>query len=226
MTKGKGTLLVVLGLLLLAAALLLTVQNMQTELQAGESSAQVLGQLAAAVPENAPTAEPQREQRLPDDSVEEALTEVLQQPEYVRFPEMEMPVVEVEGNSYVCTLRIPELGLELPVMSDWSYPQLKIAPCRYQGSAYQNDLIIIAHNYASHFGHLKELLPGAEVTVTDMAGNLFCYAVAETEILAPHQVEALENTDYPLTLLTCTLGGRTRVTVRCEKVGDIPAEIQ
>lgn len=149
-----------------------------------------------------------------------------QQPEYVRFPEMEMPVVEVEGNSYVCTLRIPELGLELPVMSDWSYPQLKIAPCRYQGSAYQNDLIIIAHNYASHFGHLKELLPGAEVTVTDMAGNLFCYAVAETEILAPHQVEALENTDYPLTLLTCTLGGRTRVTVRCEKVGDIPAEIQ
>lgn len=154
----------------------------------------------------------------------DALPEAVWQPDYVRFPEMEMPVVEVDDYAYIGTLRIPELGLELPVMSDWSYPQLKKAPCRFSGSAYQNNLILIAHNYVSHFGNLKTLMPGAEVTFTDMAGNVFCYAVAETEILKPRQMEELMGTDYPLTLLTCTIGGETRVTVRCEKTGEIPAK--
>lgn len=222
MTKRKGTALIAIGLLLMAAALLLTVYNMQTELQAAESSARVLGQLegkrvlhetlvatgtdATPAPQTEPTIEPQT------------------LPEYVRFPEMEMPSVKVEEYAYIGKLRIPSLGLELPVMSDWSYPQLKIAPCRFSGSAYQKNLIIIAHNYASHFGNLKNLQPGDEITFTDMAGNVFCYAVAETEILQPHQIEELQGTDYPLTLLTCTLGGETRVTVRCEQKADVPAQ--
>ena len=219
MRKGKGTFLIVLGAALIAASLLLTVYNMQTELKAGAHSAQILEQLteqkAAQQPANtAPT-----ETTLPP----EAEIETIWQPDYVRFPEMEMPAVEFEGHLYIGTLRIPSLGLELPVMSDWSYPQLKIAPCRFSGSAYQNDLIVIAHNYNSHFGQLKKLMPGEEISFTDMAGNVFCYAVAETEILKPRQMEELVGTDYPLTLLTCTIGGETRVTVRCEKTGEIPA---
>ena len=57
-------------------------------------------------------------------------------PEYLRNPEMEMPVEEIEGNGYIGLLEIPALGLSLPVMSEWSYPNLKLAPCRYSGSAY------------------------------------------------------------------------------------------
>lgn len=220
MTKRKGTALITMGLLLLAAALLLTVYNMETELSAGRSAAQVLGQLAERF-------EPPQEAALPAEDEEAAETDVLMAPEtpdYKRVPDMEMPAVKVEGHGYIGMLRIPALGLELPVMGDWSYPQLKIAPCRFSGSAYRDDLIIIAHNYVTHFGNLKNLTPGAEITFTDMAGNVFCYAVAETEILQPHQIEELEGTDYPLTLLTCTLGGETRVTVRCDKTNEIPAK--
>ncbi|MBE5793638.1 MAG: sortase [Clostridiales bacterium] len=231
MRKAKGTLLIVLGLVLIASALGLTLYNMQTELQAGKSAAQVLeqlnaqeglGQPASGAESALQTADPKQTASgmLPDD---ENAPMPVWQPDYIRFPEMEMPTAEVEGHTYIGTLRIPELGLELPVMSDWSYPQLKKAPCRFAGSAYLNDLILIAHNYATHFGNLKNLMPGAEVTFTDMAGNVFCYAVAETEILKPRQMEELTGTDYPLTLLTCTLGGETRVTVRCEKIGEIPA---
>ena len=32
----------------------------------------------------------------------------------------------------------------------------------------------------------------------------------------------LMGTDYPLTLVTCTIGGRTRVTARCVLTGEIP----
>lgn len=227
MRKAKGTALILAGFLLMAAALGLTVYNMRTELQAGESAAQALKQLAAAKrPGTSGFAAGDNGHAAPQEAVPAAETspEMAEQPDYVRFPDMEMPTVEVDGNTYIGTLRIPDLGLELPVMSDWSYPQLKIAPCRYMGSAYSDRLILIAHNYASHFGYLKKLQPGAEVTFTDMANNVFCYAVAETEILKPQQVEELEDTDYSLTLLTCTIGGETRVTVRCEKIGEIPAE--
>lgn len=231
MRKAKGTAFIVLGIALIVAALGLTVYNMQTELQAGRSAAQVLTQLgaqgdfpllpeAASPGETAAASEANPAGETPGDGLPEAVW----QPDYVRFPEMEMPVVEVDDHAYIGTLRIPELGLELPVMSDWSYPQLKKAPCRFSGSAYQNNLILIAHNYVSHFGNLKTLMPGAEVTFTDMAGNVFCYAVAETEILKPRQMEELMGTDYPLTLLTCTIGGETRMTVRCEKIGEIPAK--
>ena len=201
MTKRKGTALIVIGLLLMAAALFLTVYNMQTELNAAESSARVMGQLDGQRVTADSTVGAAEETPAPDADISPAPEEL---PDYVRFPEKQMPTVKVEGHAYIGKLRIPSLGLELPVMSDWSYPQLKIAPCRFSGSAYQQNMIVIAHNYASHFGNLKKLQPGAEITFTDMAGNVFCYAVAETEILQPHQIEELKGTDYALTLVTCT----------------------
>lgn len=42
--------------------------------------------------------------------------------------------VEAGGKEYLGILSIPSLGLELPVLSDWSYPDLRKTPCRYTGS--------------------------------------------------------------------------------------------
>ena len=61
----------------------------------------------------------------------------------------------------------------------WSYPKLKIAPCRYSGSAYTGNLVIAAHNYRTHFGLLESLAPGAQVKFTDVEGNVFSYEIAE-----------------------------------------------
>lgn len=41
------------------------------------------------------------------------------------------------------------------------------------------------------------------------------YEVAEIEILSPDAVEEMTEDDGDLTLFTCTLGGGSRVTVRC-----------
>ena len=40
------------------------------------------------------------------------------------------------------------------------------------------------------------------------------------EILQPGDVEEMLSGGWALTLFTCTLGGRTRVTVRCEEAAD------
>ncbi len=188
---------------MVAAALLLVCYNMWEEQRAEKSSAAVLEQLLPAIPEiEVPTVtvDPQ-----------EAVI-----PYYVINPEMDMPVTEVKGQDYIGVLTIPILGLELPVISEWSYPRLKIAPCRFEGSAYQNDLIIAAHNYKSHFGRLKDLRPRDEVTFTDMDGDVFSYTVAEMETLGKRDLPELKSGEWDLTLFTCTLGGRTRVVVRCE----------
>ena len=189
--KGKG--LIFTGLLLIAAALFLTGYNLFDQMRAQRSAAQAAAQLAERLPQTTQT----------------------DVPDYLLTPEMEMPVETIDGVDYVGVLRIPALALELPVISQWSYPLLKIAPCRYSGSAYQNNLVLCAHNYASHFGNLKNLHIGDAVTFTDMDGSLFTYQVAELENLPPQATEEMENGDWDLTLFTCTVGGQSRVTVRC-----------
>lgn len=264
MNKKKGTVLIALGLLLLCAALLLTVYNMQTELHAGRSAARVTDALArlrsgktgaadaagsagsmaagdaaggvsaagdgtgaagaAADGGSDPSAlHGEGADGTAGDAGAGSLLPTPQPeqlPDYLLYPDMEMPVVEVDGHFYIGTIFIHELGMELPVMTDWSYPQLKIAPCRYSGSAYKGDLIIVAHNYVTHFGKMRTLPAGSPITLIDVEGNVFEYAIAEIEILKPNQVEELMGTDYPLTLVTCTVGGETRITVRCVMMED------
>lgn len=136
-------------------------------------------------------------------------------PDYVLNPNMDMPTVEHDGYKYIGTLTIPVIDLELPVMDSWSYPKLKIAPCRYSGSAYLNNMIIAAHNYTGHFGRLKNLQPGDDVIFTDVDGNVFNYKVAQMETLVPTAVEEMISGEWDLTIFTCTVGGSTRVTLRC-----------
>ena len=130
----------------------------------------------------------------------------------------ELPEYEVDERIYIGTVAIPAINVALPVQENWTLALLKFSPCRYMGSPYRDNLIICAHNYVTHFGRLKNLLPGDEVIFTDMAGNEFRYTVVELEELAGTAVEEMESGDWDLTLFTCTLGGRTRITVRCERL--------
>lgn len=136
-------------------------------------------------------------------------------PDYKLNPNMDMPVVEIEGREYVGTLEIPVLELELPVLSQWSYPGLKISPCRYSGSAYLNNLTVAAHNYESHFGRIKNLLVGDMVIFTDNDGNRFEYQVDQVEQYEAEDSQKVIENQHDLVLFTCTLGGQHRVAVQC-----------
>ena len=83
--------------------------------------------------------------------------------------------------------------------------------------------MILGHNYAGHFRELKKLQPGDAVTFTDMDGNVFSYEVMALETLAPTAVEEMTEGDWNLTLFTCTVGGTTRLAVRCEELDALPA---
>ena len=202
----RGKLCTALGLLLLLAALLLTAYNLWCDAMASMSVDVVLGRLTPTLSS--------RQSELPPLSSGEALEEAFV-PDYVLNPEMDMPQEEVDGQEYSGVLTIPALSLDLPVIGEWSYSNLRTAPCRYAGSVYLNNMVIAAHNYRSHFGRLKDLPQGEEVIFTDMDGNVFRYRTAEMEILSPFAVEEMTSGDWDMTLFTCTVGGQSRVTVRC-----------
>lgn len=215
-TKTKGKIFIRLGLLLIAAALLLTAYNLYDAHRANESVDDLLGKLKTFLSvqekgeDGTDGAELAYEQDFEVGEIEIA--------DYILNPNMDMPEQNIDGEDYIGVLEIPSLALELPIISRWNDARLRTAPCRYVGSVYTNDMVIAGHNYDSHFGRLKTLSAGDELSFTDMAGNEFRYCVVEIEILQPTAIEEMQTGDWDLTLFTCTIGGRTRVTVRCELI--------
>lgn len=179
------------GTALVLAALSLFLWNRQEDKQAGESAENILPQIIEEIQQ--PDGRP--------DTYDPAMTEV-----------------EIDGYAYIGYLSIPAIELELPVMSEWDYPRLKIAPCRYTGSTKTGDLVIAGHNYTRHFGPLSRLSEGDQVIFTDMDDEIWVYEVTAVEVLAPAAVEEMTASGFDLTLFTCTYGGANRVTVRCVQV--------
>ena len=131
---------------------------------------------------------------------------------------LEMKEVTIDGYNYIGYLVVPELELELPIMADWDYKRLKIAPCRYQGTVNEENLVLMAHNYERHFGQLSELTEGSQVIFTDMDGNSTIYEVEAKDILIPTAVEEVTDSGFDLVLFTCTYGGKSRITIYCNKM--------
>ncbi len=136
-------------------------------------------------------------------------------PDYIQFPEMEMPEVTVGNHSYIGTLRIPALKLNLPIMSQWSYKGLKVSPGRYSGSVYSHDLVICGHNYSSCFKNLKNIPLGSKLYFTDMNGNEFSYTAVAHEVLDQYDVNSMLTEGFDMTVFTCATGGVKRETLRC-----------
>lgn len=204
--KGKlsfGTLLFALGVLLIISALLLSLYNLNEEKQAGEQSLDVVSRM--------------QEQILSDNRQATSDSDIISRSDAAYIEEQ---VMQIDGEKYIGILAIPSLGLNLPVRDELSDSALKSSPCCYCGSVEEENLVIAAHNYQTHFGTLNLLALGEEVFFTDSSGITTEYYAAEIEILKPYEVMRMTESEYPLTLFTCTVGGRSRVTVRCEKVNN------
>lgn len=197
-----------LGTVLILGALTLFAYNQHEAAEAAAERVKLLPQLIHEIEKREETASE------PETYLQPVGTPV----DYLDPGAFEMTEVEIDGYAYIGYLTIPAMELELPVMADWDYPRLRIAPCRYTGSVRGEDLVIMAHNYAAHFGGLSGLSEGDSVIFTDMDGKVTAYQVVARDILAPSAVAEMTAGDFDLTLFTCTYGGQSRVTVYCDRI--------
>ena len=145
----------------------------------------------------------------------EDIQSIIEEKQPEQFLPEEMATVKVDGYDCIGILSVPVLDLELPVLTDWSYAKLKKAPCHYYGTYYEKDFVIAAHNYKSHFGRLSELQAGDIVVFTDINNIEHYYEVVLLETLPQNATKEMITSGFDLPLYTCTLGGGSRVTVRC-----------
>ena len=213
MQNKLGLVLVLAGALLIGGALALYGANRAEDEKAGAAAVETAAVLQQEIEkaqtqhmETAPLEQP--EDVSPEPSMDAPVEDAETQP---------APVAMVGSYEYLGVLSLPSLGLELPVMADWDYERLKLAPCRQFGSAETDDLVIAGHNYIGHFANLGMLKAGDSVTFTTMDGAVNTYVVANTDIIDPEDTEKVSESGYALTLYTCTYGRQSRVTVYCER---------
>lgn len=208
MRNKAGIFCIVTGVLLMLGALGLHYFNMQEDSQAQTAVRQIIPRLIEEIQENT---------ELETDSAEEDFSQLQIPPALLTEEDKAMTEVEIDGYFYIGYISIPTQELDLPVMSSWSYPQLSISPCRYSGSVRGEDMVLMGHNYVSHFGKLSNLQPGDVVRFTDMDGVVTEYEVVGKDLLHAAAVEEMTSGDFDLTLFTCNYSGNSRVTIYCNR---------
>ena len=224
MRKILGVCCILLGICCLIASLGWIVYNRWEEENAQHATQNILQDVRKTISDN------KREEISPDENIPEETPPKANDPEII--PEIppdtpsdipsdtprEMLTTPVDGYACIGVLSIPVLELELPVLTDWSYAKLKVAPCHYFGSYYEKNFVIAAHNYRAHFARLSELQPKDLILFTDISDNVYYYEVVLLETLPANATEEMITSGFDLSLYTCTASGTSRVTVRCNAV--------
>ena len=197
--------MILIGLLLLAAALFLVGRNVLNDLSAGDNSEEIINELYSTALADVSFKEYSTENTPPSDI-----------PDYIKHPDMDLPVEVVNGIECVAILSIPSMDKEFPVVNELTDYNLRYGPCLYSGSPYRNNFVIGAHNNSSHFGGLiRNVVEGDQITLIDMVGNIFNYTVEYIEVLEPYETKKMIESDWDLSLFTCTWDLGSRYTVRC-----------
>ena len=245
MGKRAGIFCIVLGLCLLASSVGLIMYNRWEDKNAASASLQILQnvqeQLTSITTPDIPSdpadggeasdgqngdksdyeppAGNKNELAPPDPDSSGAIYDSELPAEDIPEPVPQMPTTTVGYNECIGILSIPALGLELPVLTDWSYEKLKVAPCHYYGSYYDKNFVIAGHNYRAHFKRFPELKQGDLIIFTDVTNTAHYYEVVLLETLAEDATEQMITSGFDLSLYTCTPGGGAgRVTVRCNTI--------
>ncbi len=124
-----------------------------------------------------------------------------------------------DGYDIAGILSLPDLGLELPVLADYSDDLLKVSICVFDetGTPEDGSLILAGHNYRAYFGRLSQLSVGAEVRYRPTAGEEILYHVAELTEIDADDGDALMEGSWDLTLVTCNLDMSKRILARCTR---------
>ena len=223
--RKTGIVCLIMGAVLIISALLLFAYNQAEDRRAGEAASAAVTELQTLLAGKAESSGGEADE--PETEAAEAVIEEAAEEETTAGEEtsaetepVKMSVEQIAGRGYIGILEIPSLGLVLPVLDHCTDANLKSAPCRYYGSTAEDNLVIAGHNYKQHFGYLSNIQRGDTFTFTDMDGIVHTYEAGLVETLAATAVKEMNESDWELSLYTCTYSGNERITVRCRRTGE------
>lgn len=154
-------------------------------------------------------------------SVEALLTSFYEN-EMPNFELENKPVREIQKGDTIGILSIPKLSLELPVLYRWSEELIKKSVATFSGEVTGDfsRLVILGHNYESHFGKLPNLKVGDAVMMKWLEGIEYQYEVTELLQIQGTDAKSLQEGDWDLTLFTCNFDGTKRELVRCKRIDE------
>lgn len=221
MRRFKGYSFIIIGIMSLLGALSLVLYNLWQDYNGSKSSQDVLSELKVEISKNAEDVS----ESIHDLQLETIVTtspeeNIFQEYETITTTELPEVLLHINSSKYLGVLYIPNLNLELPIFSEYSYDNLKKSPCRYSGTIAKGDLILAGHNYQSHFGKLQQLNCGDKIIFEDGNSKVHSYEITEIEIINGSDVQSMKSntSEWDLTLFTCTLSGTNRVTVRAIEI--------
>ncbi len=210
----QGLALVLIGALMFCGAAWFYLYNREEDAKAAQTSQEAMIMLESIIAEAQPVEDPEADAslvELPEQSPEASEDTSAEE------AALPLPRQEFGGDMYVGYLVIPSLNRKLPIMELTYLEQLQKAPCLQTGSPHEDNAVICAHNYDSHFGPLRDFQGGEEITFVDLNGVEIRYEVAEVKTISPNEPQEVLNSPYDLVLYTCTTGGQRRVMVACDR---------
>lgn len=129
--------------------------------------------------------------------------------------DMDMPVLQVDGENLCAWLQVPDFDCDLPVNSTWKTRDLSSLPCRYYGSIYDGSLVIGGTQRKGQLDFCDRIDTGHKVFITDMTGARYTYTVAIVERLGSVSAQILMDEEYDLTLYVKDSKNDLYILVRC-----------
>ena len=130
-----------------------------------------------------------------------------------QYTQPEMPVCQIDGTDYCALLKVPILGITLPVADSWHSDGA--TPGRYSGSSYDSSMIIGGKADKYQLGFVTQLDIGDKIAVIDMLGGQFNYTVERIDRAKTLDSEKLTSTNCSLTLFAYVAKEKKYVVVRC-----------
>ena len=128
----------------------------------------------------------------------------------------DMPALEVEGENFVGIVDVPAYSVSLPVKSAWDKWDVLKYPCRYEGSIYEENLIIGGCDNEGQFDFLENISIGDSVFITDVTGARYSYAVSDIKDIKKASKDEFYNFEYDVLLFSKKTFGKGYTVAACK----------
>lgn len=182
--------LAVVGVILVATAVVMTVVPHVMQKKSAEAAASTVSHLRELMPEPADA--------VPDDRVN-----------------TDMSVLELDGTDYIGIIEIPMYGCTLPVCGMWDGNGVTKYPCRFTGSVYDGTLVVGGSDNTGQFDFMKLITGGDVVYITDVTGGRYKFEVTDIGITDDASEDNLCSDEADLTLFARNTYGFDYTVVRC-----------